>query len=490
MNGKNLIVITTDQQRYDSLGCNGGYWMRTPCLDEIARAGARFERAYCPNPVCTPSRVSLMTGLMPSRHGSYNIGTRVFSTEHFLSTRLQREGYCCHHIGKAHFYPWDVSSPENCGEFPKEGLKDFAGFETAEISIGHSDWGVNGHYERWLEERGIRKGRHMPQLQVKRLFEKDAYGTGDWGMPVSCHSGAWILERSEKFLRERRKDRPFYLNLGFQDPHHPLALPCEQPRLCPESIPRSRGGYDSRLEHQEELANGRILDGRFAGPLGIAGNQNTSWASYTHEQKQVIRSYYYSMVELFDQQIGQLLKLLEKYQVSEDTMLVITSDHGDMLFDHGIGEKGPLAYEEVVKVPLLIRFPGMIKPGVVKDVVSLTDIVPTVLDYLEIGGKPVCDGVSLRPLLEGEKLDREGVRIEFKEETDAVRYKCFVTKEWKLTEYMGEAYGELYHLKEDPGEQRNLYFEEACLPVKYELLRMMIKETEKREFCAERPCRC
>ena len=118
-------------------------------------------------------------------------------------------------------------------------------------------------------------------------------------------------------------------------------------------------------------------------------------------------------------------------------MLVITSDHGDMLFDHGMGEKGPLAYEEVVKVPLLLCFPGRIKPGVVKEVVSLTDIVPTVLDYLEMGSQPVCDGLSLRPLLEGKKWDREGVRIEFKEEKDAVRYKCFVTREWKLTEYMG-----------------------------------------------------
>ena len=124
MNGKNLIVITTDQQRYDSLGCNGGYWMRTPCLDGIARAGARFERAYCPNPVCTPSRVSLMTGLMPSRHGSYNIGTRVFSTEHFLSTRLQRERDTAAIISERPISIPGMSVPRKTAEsFQRRGLK-------------------------------------------------------------------------------------------------------------------------------------------------------------------------------------------------------------------------------------------------------------------------------------------------------------------------------------------------------------------------------
>ena len=92
----NVVLITTDQQRFDSLGCNGSAWMRTPVLDGLAKEGARFERAYCANPVCTPSRVSIMTGQLPSRHGSYNIGTVAADCQRFLSTVLSDHGYRTH----------------------------------------------------------------------------------------------------------------------------------------------------------------------------------------------------------------------------------------------------------------------------------------------------------------------------------------------------------------------------------------------------------
>lgn len=212
------------------------------------------------------------------------------------------------------------------------------------MTIGHSDWGVTGHYEQWLAQKGIVKGKHMPQLQVKRLFPGDAYGTEDWGMPVECHSGQWIVERTEAFLREAPKDRPFFLNLGFQDPHHPLAVPKDFPKLPLETMPHAQGSYDPALQHIDALAQGEIENSRFSGPFGIAGNQNTRWLAYTEEQKQVIRQYYYTMVALYDQQIGQLMEVFKKYGAYENTLFLVTTDHGDMLFDHGIGEKGPLYY--------------------------------------------------------------------------------------------------------------------------------------------------
>lgn len=99
----NVILITTDQQRYDTLGCNGNSFIHTPNLDELAAQGARFERAYCTNPVCTPSRVSIMTGQLPSHHGSYNIGTVAADASGFLSSVLTDAGYRTHQLGKAHF---------------------------------------------------------------------------------------------------------------------------------------------------------------------------------------------------------------------------------------------------------------------------------------------------------------------------------------------------------------------------------------------------
>ena len=486
----NVIIITTDQQRYDTLGCNGNTWIHTPVLDELASCGARFTRAYCSNPVCTPSRVSIMTGQLPSRHGSYNIGTTVADTGNFLSAVLTRNGYRTHQLGKAHFYPWDILSPETQKTEGKAYFHDFAGFETAELSVGHTDWGVNGHYEAWLAEKGIKKGHHMPQLQVKRLFEKDAYQTGDWGMPTAYHSGAWIVDRVRYFLKTRDESRPFYLNIGFQDPHHPLAVPKDWKKIPPETIPMPRGGFDARVAVQKALADGTVEEA-CGGRFGIAGNQDTAWKEVAEENVKTARSYYYSMIELFDRQMGELVSVLKEEGVFDDTLLILTSDHGDMLFDHEIGEKGPLSFEEVLHVPLLMVWPAGIAPCVAEAPVSLMDLYPTVLDYAGISLPEIpCDGMSLRPLLEGENWTRAGIRAEFKEEKDAVRYRCFITEEWKLTEYAGAGYGELYHLKSDPEESRNLWFDAEYVPVKYELLRKMLEEAENSAFLAERPCRC
>ena len=486
---KNLILITTDQQRFDSLGCNGNGFIKTPCLDKIASRGAGFKRAYCTNPVCTPSRVSIMTGLLPSRHGSYNIGTRAADTSGFLSTVLTRNGYRTHQIGKAHFYPWDEESPETRPVYSQEPFTDFAGFETAELSVGHSDWGVNGHYEAWLKERGICKGKKMPQLQTARLFENDAYQCGDWGMPVEYHSGAWILERAEKFLKERDRERPFYLNLGFQDPHHPLSVPEDWPKPLLEKIPLPEGAVHEEIGPQKALREGKIEE-EYGGRFGIAGNQDTAWMAAGEEQIKKARQYYYAMVELYDMQIGQLFSLLEKYQVSKDTLVVITSDHGDMLYDHGLGEKGPMAYEQVLKVPLILWAPGEIAPQSVDCPVSLADLYPTILEYLDIPCPKNRDGISLKGLLTGKGLSRKVVRAEFKEEPDAVRYRCFITKDYKLVEYPGEAFGELYCLLNDPWENNNLYDDPGHLDVKYRILRAAMEEEEKNDFLAERNCRC
>lgn len=486
---KNLILITTDQQRFDSLGCNGSDFVNTPNLDRIARQGARFDRAYCTNPVCTPSRVSILTGLLPSRHGSYNIGTYAADTSRFLSTVLTGAGYRTHHLGKLHVYPWDTASPETAPVGDGKPFTGLAGFETAEISVGHSDWGVNGHYEAWLAGRGIKKGCQMPQLQVGRLFEEDAYGCGDWGMPYRLHSGAWILERTEAFLRQRDLSRPFYLNIGFQDPHHPLVLPKDWPKILPGRLPRPKGCAQEGVAPQAALRRGTV-EQDCGGRFGIAGNQNTVWQDVSGEKIQAARSYYYSMVELFDHQIGQLEALLKRFDAWEDTLLVITSDHGDMLYDHGLGEKGPVAYEEVLKVPLLLSLPGQIVPQTVEETVSLADLYPTVLSYLGLPCMGGTDGISLKGLLEGQTLPRCGVRAEFKEEADCIRYRCFITKEWKLVEYPGERFGELYCLAKDPGETKNLYDDPSCLAIKYELLKEMLRQQDQSDFLAQRPCRC
>jgi arylsulfatase A-like enzyme len=485
-------LITTDQQRFDTLHCNGSDFIRTPNLDRLAEAGVRFERCYCSNPVCTPSRVSLMTGMQVSEHGSYNIGTITNKTEIFLSSILTKAGYRTHHIGKAHFYPSDVPSEENKICNGMEPFHNFAGFETAELTVGHNDWGVSGHYKEWLKVYGLDKEKNLDDFKVNLLLNRDTYANGIMELPMKFHSSSWIVDRTKHFLSHHDLSQPFFLNIGFQDPHHPHVIPKDfNNRLNMDGIPRPRSNFDVRLRHMEELYQGRIEESRFSGRYRIAGNQNTKWCDYFEdtEKTTVTRRQYYSMVQLLDEQIGKLITMLKDYGVLDHTIFIFTSDHGEMLGDHKLGQKGPLAFEEVVRVPLLISY-MKIKPAVITDCVSLVDIYPTVLDYIGIEPHSGCAGFSMKPLFCGGHWNRTGVRIEFKEEKDAIRYKCYVNSEWKLVLYLGEEFGELYHLSDDPGEDRNLFYEDEFVMVKLQLMKELLEDMDRCELLNDRPSRC
>lgn len=499
----NIVLITTDQQRFDTLSCNGSSFLHTPNLDRLAESGARFTRAYCTNPVCTPSRVSIMTGKYPSAHGSYNIGTVAEDTGQFLSSRLAAAGYRTHHIGKAHFYPSDRESKER---FPVSGsgqAKDFAGFETAEFLTGYNDWGVTMHYREWLKEKGI----DSTDYPVHILTSRDAYANGDWELPEAVHNSAWIVDRTRKFLKScgqireeeegMAEQRPFFLNIGFQDPHHPHLLPIDfDGRIPLEDVSMPHGTYDSRVRHLDLLAKGKIVESHYAGRYQIAGNQNTRWDEYfaDEEKTRTLRRQYYSMIRLLDRRIGEILDAISEKGLTDNTIVVFTTDHGDMLGDHGLGQKGPMSYEEVVHVPLIISWPGMIEPQAAQGVTSLADLYPTLLSFAGIapdGADLDLDGIAMNDMLFSRNREhRDHAVIQFKEEADAVRYQCIVTKEWKLTEYIGEDYGELYHLSADPGEDVNLYFDEKYDGVKYRLLRLLVSDLDAEGRRNERPCRC
>jgi arylsulfatase A-like enzyme len=489
----NVILITTDQQRYDTLHCNGSKFMKTPNLDRLADMGLRFERGYCANPVCTPSRVSIMTGMLPSRHGSYNIGTVTDKQDIFLSSILREQGYRTHHIGKAHFYPSDVPSEENR---PIEGMKpfeNFAGFQTAELTIGHNDWGITGHYKEWLKSKGYDKEKASKDFHVELLLKKDTYATGELELPLEYHSSSWIVDRVENFLTRLEPEQPFFLNIGFQDPHHPHILPKNfNNRLSMDEIPMPTKTFDPSLEHLKELSQGTIEGSRFAGKYKIAGNQDTVWNEYFKDTNKTAttRRHYYSMVQLLDEQIGKIMDLLAEKELLSNSIIVFTSDHGEMLGDHGIGQKGPVAFEEVIRVPLIVAYPKKIKPQVVSECVSLMDLYPTILDYIDLEIPKSCDGRSLKKLVESGLNDRIGIPVEFTEEKDAIRYRCFVTKDWKLVVYPGEEFGELYHLSEDPGENNNLYYDTAYSEIKFDLMKKWLEDMEFNEPMNLRPSRC
>jgi len=493
--GPNIILITTDQQRFDSIGINGSSFMNTPNLDRLGRQGARFTRAYCPNPVCTPSRVSMMTGNHISRHGAYNIGTYAEDDSKFLSHLLRENGYNTYHIGKAHWNAWGEENEETKDVGPAgEPFKDFMGFDQAELSIGHGlTGGIKGHYGFWLKEKG---GRSEP-FGYQALFEDDPMETGDWDIPSSLHSGAWVVERAEQVIRTADRKKPFFLNLGFQDPHHPHVLPSDFTNRVDESaIPLpdfNPTGSEVLCESAYHLQQGTMNHSRFVGRFKVAGNgDDANWHTYFQDEEKArkTRAYYYSMIQLLDEQIGQLLQCLEDTGLMNDTLIIFTSDHGEMLGDHGIGQKGPLVYEGVARIPLMIQYPNGIAPCVIDDCVSLVDLLPTLADFLNIQDTGRRDGISLKDRIqEGAKLPRSGVRMEYKEEPDRIRFKSWVTKEWKLAVYSGESFGELYDLKHDPGETCNLFDQPLYEQIQLKLYRELLEDMERSEPISRRPSR-
>ncbi|TCP22668.1 arylsulfatase A-like enzyme [Scopulibacillus darangshiensis] len=462
-------------------------------MDRIGREGVSFKRAYCPNTVCTPSRTSMMTGVHLSRHGAYNIGTTAIDKNIFFSHLLRNKGYQTHHIGKAHWYPWGIESPENAIVDEKgTPFKDFTGFEKAELSVGHGTWGVTGHYKRWIESKGFCPSDFKEQY----ILENDANGTADWELPIELHSGTWIAERAVEFLRNYDNAQSFYLNLGFQDPHHPHVVPKNyQRRIDADDIPlTNRKSYNKGLlpEHITHFHNGTINESRFKGKFAIAGNEGFAWKAYYNDEPKArtTKAYYYTMVQLIDDQLGVILEELDKLGLSDNTLLIFTSDHGEMLGDHSIGQKGPMVYEGVTHIPLLIRYPNGFDPCEVEECVSLVDLAPTILDFLNIEDSIQRDGISLRPRLEkGKPLERDGVRIEYKEEPNRIRFKCWVTQEWKIAIYFGESFGELYDLKNDPNEMNNLFQERGFEGVKTKLLIDLLNDMERSEPLSNRTSR-
>jgi arylsulfatase A-like enzyme len=496
----NIILITTDQQRYDSLGIMGNPFIHTPNLDRLGGEGVVFRRAYCPNTVCTPSRVSIMTGQYLSRHGSYNIGCMTPESETFLSAVLKKDGYRTHHIGKAH---WSSTNDPTSKEFRGTPVQDcsvpftdFYGFETAEVTMGHGTYGITGHYANWM----LQKGHQPSDYAAHSLMERDPNGTADWDLPVSLHSGAWLSERAIAFIEShnesQHRKRPFFLNLGFQDPHHPHVVPTDYARrLDPDSMILPDFNEQSEINpppHVPLFRNDGLQNSHYRGRFNMAGQGDTYWGEYCQDEEKLrtTQAYYYSMIQLVDEQVGRILDCLDRLDLTEETVVIFTSDHGDMLGDHHICQKGPLAYEGVTHIPLLMRFPSKYPSQDVEDCVSLVDLVPTLLDLAGIEDLVRRDGLSLNGLvMAGTPLPRNGVRIEYKEEPDRIRYKLWVTREWKLAMYLGESFGELYNLVEDPGELVNLFDDAAYAQIKNELLMQMINDMEKSEPTHSRTAR-
>ena len=493
--GYNILFITSDQQRADCYGFEGRK-VKTPHLDEMALNGTRFSSCITPNLVCQPSRSSILTGLLPRTHGVSDNGIDLPADtgESGFAGTLSRHGYATALIGKAHFTTSHTFTPtgtpecrESSANYGADWGGPYMGFSHVELMLeGHNGFPpmkppVGQHYERWYHADGHGDERTALYRQALPPLT-DAHETWNSAMPVAWHNSTWIGDRTIEYLRSH-KHQNFCVWASFPDPHHPFDAPEPWSRLHhPDEVdlPRHRElDLDQRpwwhrasLEGKPQMANERLRQFR---------EKSSRTPHQTERQLRNLIANYYGMISLIDHQVGRLKLALRDLGLLDKTLIVYSTDHGDWLGDHGLLLKGPMAYEGLLRVGLLMEGPGVPRAKVVPDPVSTLDLAQTFCDYAGTTLPESVHSRSLRPLVETSTATRDFALSEW----DLRASRCGVdlglctvrTQSLKLTVEAHSGAGELYDLREDPDEMTNRFGDPAY----------KVKQKELEDMIASRP---
>lgn len=496
----NILFITTDQHHYGVLGSVNPR-VRTPQLDRLAREGMRFERAYCVNPTCSPSRATLITGLYPAWHGCWAIGVKLPEDVPTVGDLFQLHGYQSILVGKAHFQPLrSLPGLESIESQPLMRDLDFwrgfhgpwYGFNHVETARMHANESHAGqHYALWLEEKGLTNWRDYfdPWPPQENSKYSGPYYTRDsltWDLPEEFHPTHWVGERAiANIERCAQAGQPFFLWASFFDPHPPYVLPEPWASMYdPADMQPGRyqpGEFDDMPPHFRQTRE----DAPDFSSLNEPGGQGLhGFHSHRHSEAELRRSLacYYGMVSLVDAEIGRILNTLDRLGIAENTLVVFSTDHGHLLGQHGLIAKGAFHYEDLLRIPMIARYPGHIPVGTVSgDLQSQIDFAPTFLDAAGIPVPGLMQGASQLPAWAGRQPGREWALVENRHNPTTVDLRTLVTARHKLTVYRSAAYGELFDLQEDPGELHNRWSDPAYAEIKRELLLTFVQAEIQRE---------
>ncbi len=419
----NILLIVSDQLRYDCIGFAQRYPVHTPHLDRLAGEGTWFNRAYTHIPLCCPARQSLLTGARPESfgaHWNYDLGLPIPALQpggYTWTEALQKMGYATGYLGKWHVHP--DFDPTHYGYNEYVSLQDYRQFR------------IKKHGEP--------------------LFKRGFFGEID-PVPTEDARTHWMADRAIDMIGkyEKQHDGPWHVRLDFDEPH----LPCRPSEpfaslYRPDLIPKW-DNFDDSLDGKPYIQKQQLLNW---------GVENYGWEDWCETV-----ALYYAFISQMDDAIGSVLDALDRSGLSERTIVVFTADHGDMCGGHRMLDKHCVMYEDIVRVPLIVRGPG-IASGAVRDelVYNLLDLPPTLSDW--VGFEPGSfHGRSLSPLLAREmagpayRVD-SGWRTEVVSTYNGQQFGLFIQRmivdaRWKLV-WNPTDVDELYDLQEDPTELRN-----------------------------------
>ncbi len=465
----NVVIIMADQLRADALG--RGF---TPNIDSIRNEGLDFTRAYCACPLCVPARGAFFTGKYPNTNGSlinpWLAEDAYYGNVHNgidnLYTLMEKE-WCSIHSGKQHLYT--------------EGGK-LEDYDTS------TTWASTERtYKEYLASSGIRAPggprfkTYVPEMKCGEFTRVTKYSnaeTGCYDQDQKYYFDSYFTECALEALKSRDRSRPLLLNAMFLAPHPPLEIP--QP-------------WYGRIENDDfELPENVGVFYPYQSPLQMYNLTGVVGSRYKRSDWKESWRVYLGLVSMLDDCVGRIISELKAEGIYDDSLIIFTSDHGEMLGSHALFQKMCM-YEESAHVPMFIKFPASsgIGGGRIDNVVSHVDVLPTLVDYLGIEHSGSFDGESLMPLILGKdsscrdtafiQFDGNGARSNFQRSIVRGRYKLIVDF------FKDETFYELYDVLSDPEETENLVFTGGYDAMAYELFDMLARHMAETHDLIELP---
>ena len=449
----NILLITADHLRRDSFGVYGNRVIKTPHVDQLAVEGAIFDHHIIQNPVCMPSRWSIFTGRYPRNHGVRENGVQFKADELTLARVLREHGYATGAFGKMHLCPQLTAKESEDENWPED---DF-GFQAKHLT----DDSKRGEYLRDLKARNENLYEYVLQQgreKIKEDFASAAERTFELApqimenaIPPEFHQTSWVADQTIDFI-DHYAGQPFFAWCSFVDPHHPYDPPEPYASMYdPQKIPlppMQEHEHNDTPPHFDEMYRGYS-----------PGNEKYEFFTISDLGWQTVRAKYYGMVSLIDANIGRMVDKLKAKGVFENTIIIVTADHGEMLGDHGLMFIGPFHYDGLIRVPLIMKWGDRICGGTrIQEISQHIDLMPTCLNY---AGLTIPRGVQGRPLsslIQGDSgAGYPYALVENHSHDWGFNVKTLRSKDWRLTYYGGQHFGELYDLKRDPHEFCNLW---------------------------------
>ena len=388
----NVLLIISDQQRYDTLGCTGQSGSATPNIDRLAAHGTLFEQAFCTTPICTPARASLLSGLYPHTHGS-------------VANHQQRPG--CDQMKLGYGYQAGGRLSE-AGGIPDRLCRKVASrhrlrperlfrLDGCPLRVRRWNHAEQNEIIQHARKLGITiSDAHESGLEPEKTQYDGRLCYGPSLLELADHPASLMCDRAIQFIHDAAAgDRPFLLAWSCHEPHHPFV--CPEPfisRYRPAAMPLPESRRD---EHTVRYLEQRRADGILATVDNLSDRDlQVMWAGYL------------GAVSYVDYLVGRLMAALHQENLYDDTLIIFTSDHGELLGSHGMWRKGSAMFEELIHIPLIIVAPGGGgRPRRCAELVSHVDLLPTILDYCGVEVPAALHGVPISSLVEGDERSRQ-----------------------------------------------------------------------------------